>query len=139
MGEDHRRNLWEKKHKMEQRIFAKEYWDKSQSFWENVFWTDETKPKLCGNSLFTDSTMKLTRKKTSYPLLSGGGSIMLWGCFATSCTGVLDYHRNNETGKLPRGFRAECVGKLGSSPSARQNAHKQAEGVIKKGKSSVLF
>ena len=43
------------------------------------------------NSLFTDGTMKPTRKRTPYLTVGdGGGSIMLLGCFAASGTGGLD-------------------------------------------------
>lgn len=42
------------------------------------------------NSLFTDGAMTPTKKRTT-SLKHGGGSIMLWGCFAASGTGGLDW------------------------------------------------
>ncbi len=41
--------LLKKRHTKERLIFAKEYLNKPQSFWENVLWTDETKIELFGN------------------------------------------------------------------------------------------
>ena len=58
-------------HKKERLEFSKMHIDKSQSFWENVLWTDETKLELFVNhisSMFTDAKMKHTKKRTLYLL-----------------------------------------------------------------------
>ena len=75
--------------------FATTNLDQSATFWKNVLWTDETKIKLFGhtsqryvwrrkNEAFADKNIILTVKH-------GGGSFKLWGCFAASGTGRLDF------------------------------------------------
>uniref|UniRef100_A0A8C5LR19 Tc1-like transposase DDE domain-containing protein n=1 Tax=Leptobrachium leishanense TaxID=445787 RepID=A0A8C5LR19_9ANUR len=55
--------------------------DKPQKFWDRVLWTDETKLELFGPM----DQRCVWRRKTKH----GGGSIMLWGCFASAGTGKL--------------------------------------------------
>lgn len=86
--------LLKKRHKKGRLIFAKEYLDKPQSFWENVLWTDETKIELFGNGhqqFVYRRRYEAHKEKNTLPTVKhGGGSIMLWGCFAASGTGGLD-------------------------------------------------
>lgn len=68
--------------------FTKEHLDTPQHYWENVLWTDETKVELFGKN----TQHYVWRKKgTAYQheniiptVYYGGGSIMIWGCFAAS-------------------------------------------------------
>ena len=73
--------LLRKRHKKERLIFAKQYLDKPQCFWENVLWTDETKIELSGNAhqqfVYRWCNKAYKEKKTLPTVKHGGGSIML--------------------------------------------------------------
>ena len=83
--------LLNKKHRQARLEFALEHLDRPASFWKQVLWTDETKIELFGhnylrrvwqkpNAAFQEKNLRPTVKH-------GGGSIMLWGCFAAAGTG----------------------------------------------------
>lgn len=73
--------------------FAKQYILKTNEFWSNVVFSDETKFNLFGN----DNKSKVWRKcgeryeeKNTIPTVKfGGGSLMCWGCFSIYGTGEL--------------------------------------------------
>ena len=73
--------------------FANDHLDDPEEEWEKVMWSDETKIELFG----LNSTRRVWRKKkdeynpknTIPTVKHGGGSFMLWGCFATGGTGAL--------------------------------------------------
>uniref|UniRef100_A0AAY4B5U8 Transposase Tc1-like domain-containing protein n=1 Tax=Denticeps clupeoides TaxID=299321 RepID=A0AAY4B5U8_9TELE len=74
--------------------FANEHLNDSESDWEKVLWSDETKIELFG----INSTRCVWRKKNAAydpqnTVKHGGGNILLWGCFSAKGTGQL--HRIN--------------------------------------------
>uniref|UniRef100_A0AAY4AD58 Transposase n=1 Tax=Denticeps clupeoides TaxID=299321 RepID=A0AAY4AD58_9TELE len=77
--------------------FANEHLNDSESDWEKVLWSDETKIELFG----INSTRRVWRKKnaaydpqnTVPTVKHGGGNILLWGCLSAKGTGQL--HRIN--------------------------------------------
>ncbi len=73
--------------------FAKKYLDYPQDLWANILWTDETKVELfgrCVSRYIWRKTNTAFHKKNMIPTVKhGGGSVMLWGCFAASGHGRL--------------------------------------------------
>ncbi len=74
--------------------YAKNYLDYPQDFWANILWTDATKNLLIGRcvSCYTwRKTNTAFHKKNIIPTVKhgGGGSVMVWGCFAASGPGRL--------------------------------------------------
>ncbi|KAK3561379.1 hypothetical protein QTP86_033119 [Hemibagrus guttatus] len=62
-------------------------------FWENTLWTDETKIELFGRSVshyvWRKSNSAFQKKNIIPTVKYGGGSVMVWGCFAASGPGRL--------------------------------------------------
>ncbi|KAK3564394.1 hypothetical protein QTP86_017309, partial [Hemibagrus guttatus] len=74
-------------------IFARKHLDDTQDFWENTLWTDETKIELFGRSVshyvWRKSNTAFQKKNIIPTVKYGGGSVIVWGCFAASGPGRL--------------------------------------------------
>ncbi|KAF7654779.1 hypothetical protein LDENG_00064760 [Lucifuga dentata] len=88
-----RKPLLTKKNTKARLTFAKKHLDDPQDFWENILWTDETKVELygrCASRYIWCKTNTAFQKKNIIPTVKhGGGSVMVWGCFAASGPGRL--------------------------------------------------
>ncbi len=73
--------------------FARKHLDYPQDFWENTLWTDETKVELFGryvsHYIWRKSNTAFQKKNIIPTVKYGGGSVMVWGCFAASGPGRL--------------------------------------------------
>ncbi|KAK3527855.1 hypothetical protein QTP86_009412 [Hemibagrus guttatus] len=73
--------------------FARKHLDDPQDFWENTLWTDKTKIELFGRSVshyvWSKSNTTFQKKNIIPTVKYGGGSVMVWGCFAASGPGRL--------------------------------------------------
>lgn len=80
-------------HKKNRLNYAKSHLDKPEAFWNNILWTDETKIELFGHNQKRYAWRKKNtafEEKNLLPTVKfGGGSIMLWGCVASTGTGNL--------------------------------------------------
>ncbi len=87
------KTLLTKKNTKTRLTFAKKYIDYPQDFWANILWTNETIVELfgrCVSCYIWHKTNTEFHKKNIIPTVKhGGGSVMVWGCFAASGTGRL--------------------------------------------------
>ena len=74
--------------------FAKQHVDKPQQFWDKILWTDESKIELFGHVkgryVWRKPNTAFNQKNLVPTVKHGGGSIMVWGCFAASGPGQLE-------------------------------------------------
>lgn len=82
-----------KKNKKLRFEFANKYKSMPVSYWKQVLWTDESKFELFGRKrrakVWRKSNESLKEGFTQSTVKHGGGSIMVWGCFAWSGVGNL--------------------------------------------------
>lgn len=105
--------------------FAEKYISEDETFWRTVIFSDESKFNLFGN----DGKMKVWRKPNTsleakninVTVKHGGGNVMVWGCFAASGVGSLEFIEGTMTAKdyievLKKNLRssAEKLGLLNS-------------------------
>uniref|UniRef100_A0AAY4B9U9 Transposase n=1 Tax=Denticeps clupeoides TaxID=299321 RepID=A0AAY4B9U9_9TELE len=73
--------------------FSKKHLNDCQDFWENTLWTNETKVELFGRCvsryIWRKSNTAFKKKNIIPTVKYGGGSVMVWGCFAASGSGSL--------------------------------------------------
>jgi hypothetical protein len=95
-------------------LFATADGDKDHSFWRNVLWSDETKIELFGRNdhlyVWREKGKACKPKNTIPTVKHGGGSIMLWGCFAPGGHGALHkidgiMRHENDVGSLWKSTR----------------------------------
>jgi len=83
-----RRTLIRKANKIKRLEFAKKYVDKPVDFWKKILWSDESKFDLFGRKqrarVWLKPCEKLLDKNVQKTMKHGGGSIIVWGCFAWS-------------------------------------------------------
>uniref|UniRef100_A0A8C1HQW0 Transposase n=1 Tax=Cyprinus carpio carpio TaxID=630221 RepID=A0A8C1HQW0_CYPCA len=88
-----RKPLLSKKNIKARTSFARKHLDDPQDFWENTVWSDETKVELFGRCVshyvWRKSNTTFQKKNIIPAVKYGGGSVMVWGCFAASGPGRL--------------------------------------------------
>ena len=88
-----RKPLLTKKNAKARLTFAKKHLDDPQDFWRNVLWTDETKVELFGRCaahyIWRKNNTAFDKKNIMPTVKHGGGSVMVWFCFAASGPGQL--------------------------------------------------
>ncbi|KAK3563027.1 hypothetical protein QTP86_013350 [Hemibagrus guttatus] len=88
-----RKPLLSKKNIKARLSFARKHLDDPQDFWENTLWTEERNIEPFGRSVshyvWCKSNTAFQEKNIIPTVKYGGGSVMVWGCFAASRPGRL--------------------------------------------------
>lgn len=88
-----KRPLISKRNKIKRLQFAKKFVEQPMAFWKNVLWSDESKFELFNRKrrarVWRKAGEQLEDRHLQQTVKHGGGSIMVWGCFAWSGVGSL--------------------------------------------------
>jgi len=88
-----RRPFINKRNKIKRLEFAKKYAEMPINFWKNVLWSDESKFELFNRKarlrVWRNIGEEYQERHLQQTVKHGGGSIMIWGCFAWSGVGNL--------------------------------------------------
>lgn len=99
--------------------FAKDHLDAPQHFWQKILWTDETKIELFGRNtqryIWRKNGTAHQPQNTIPTVKHGGGSIMVWACFAASGPGQITVIDGKMNSKLYQDILQENI-----RPSVRQ-------------------
>ena len=97
-------SLLTKKDIAARRKFAKDHLDVPQQFWQNILWTDETKIELFGRNtqhyVWRKNGTAHQHQNIIPTVKYGGGSIMVWGCFAASGPGRIAVIKGKMNSKM---------------------------------------
>ena len=89
----HKKPFLSVRHKKSRMRYGKAHLDKPEAFWKKILWSDETKIDLFGQNKRMYAWQKKHtefHEKNLLPTVKfDGGSIMLWGCVASTGTGNL--------------------------------------------------
>ena len=103
--------LLTQKHKKSRLQYAENHINKPLKFWNSVTWSDETKLELFGpmdqRYVWRKKNEAYAEKNTLPTVKHGGGSVMLWGCFAPAVCGGHDGF-SEVSGNLRKKRHAVC-------------------------------
>lgn len=75
--------------------FARDHISKPQTFWDSILWTDESKFNVFGSDgrrrVWRYPKEALNPKNLNPTVKHGGGSVMVWGCMASSGAGKMEF------------------------------------------------
>jgi len=123
--------LLKKSHVNARLKFVEKYQDMSPMFWKNVLWSDETKIELFGHNTSTRVWRKVGeeyKSNNTIPTVKfGGGSIMVWGCFASDGVGEIEVIEGRMDGSKYREILERNVKKSASALSLGSDFHFQQD------------
>ena len=133
------------RHKNSRMRYGKAHLDKPEEFWKKILWSDETKIELFGQNKRRYAWWKKHtefHEKNLLPAVKfGGGSIMLWGCMASTGTRNLvkvEGHRNSSQYQQICRSQGWSYAGVGFSAGHWKHCSKSTKEFIQKHKYDVL-